>query len=132
MPHSRYMQFITQFRPQFDRISRRAKVLCAAGAVGGAIAAVPFGLPATAWAAPAHDWDGVAQCESGRNWHINTGNGFYGGLQFTLSTWRAYGGSGNPAVATADEQKRIAENVLNGQGAGAWPVCGQHLRWAMR
>lgn len=70
------------------------------------------------------NWDAVAQCESGGNWHINTGNGYYGGLQFTLSTWHANGGSGNPATASREEQIRVAENVLASQGIGAWPVCG--------
>lgn len=70
------------------------------------------------------NWDAVAQCESGGNWSINTGNGYYGGLQFTLSTWRANGGSGNPANASRSEQIRVADNVLASQGIGAWPVCG--------
>jgi LysM repeat protein len=70
------------------------------------------------------NWDAIAQCESGGNWQINTGNGYYGGLQFTLSTWHANGGSGNPANASREEQIRVAENVLASQGIGAWPVCG--------
>ncbi len=78
---------------------------------------------APAEAAPTSTWDRVAQCESGGNWHINTGNGYYGGLQFTMSTWRGYGGSGNPAAASKQTQIRIAERVLDGQGWGAWPVC---------
>ena len=78
--------------------------------------------------ASAHDWTGVAQCESGGDWHIDTGNGFYGGLQFHLDTWRDYGGVGNPAHASRAEQVRVAERVLAGQGIGAWPVCGKHLR----
>jgi LysM repeat protein len=70
------------------------------------------------------NWDAIAQCESGGNWAINTGNGYYGGLQFSASTWRAYGGSGMPNNASRSEQIRIAEKVLAGQGIGAWPVCG--------
>ena len=98
-------------------------------AVTGAIVAVPFGLSAgTAEAAPAHNWDGVAQCESGGNWGINTGNGYYGGLQFSQSTWAANGGAGSANNASKEEQVRVAENVLATQGAGAWPVCGQYLR----
>ncbi|MBF6327063.1 transglycosylase family protein [Nocardia transvalensis] len=108
------------------KISSRALGLAA---VTGALVAVPFATANTASAAPAHDWDGVAQCESGGNWHINTGNGYYGGLQFTQSTWAANGGSGNPANASKEEQIRVAENVLATQGVGAWPVCGQYLRW---
>ncbi|MGV9662703.1 transglycosylase family protein [Nocardia niigatensis] len=97
-------------------------------AVTGALVAVPFGFTATASAAPTHDWDGVAQCESGGNWGINTGNGYYGGLQFSQSTWAANGGVGNASNASKAEQIRVAENVLATQGAGAWPVCGQYLR----
>lgn len=71
------------------------------------------------------NWDAIAQCESGGNWGISTGNGFAGGLQFTPSTWRANGGSGSPAGASREEQIRVAENVLHSQGIGAWPVCGR-------
>lgn len=71
------------------------------------------------------DWDAVAACESGGNWAIATGNGYFGGLQFTLSTWRANGGSGMPQNASRAEQIRVAENVLRTQGIGAWPVCGK-------
>jgi len=71
-------------------------------------------------------WDRVAACESGGNWHINTGNGFYGGLQFTASTWLAYGGGAyapRADLATRDQQIAIAQKVLAGQGWNAWPVC---------
>jgi resuscitation-promoting factor RpfE len=71
------------------------------------------------------NWDAIAQCESGGNWGISTGNGFSGGLQFTSSTWRANGGSGSPSGASREEQIRVAENVLHTQGIGAWPVCGR-------
>ncbi|AYF72538.1 resuscitation-promoting factor [Nocardia yunnanensis] len=110
---------------QNRKINTRALGLAA---VTGALVAVPFGFTATASAAPAHDWDGVAQCESGGNWGINTGNGYYGGLQFTPSTWAANGGTGSPSNASKAEQIRVAENVLATQGAGAWPVCGRYLR----
>ncbi|WP_280274271.1 transglycosylase family protein [Nocardia wallacei] len=89
--------------------------------------AVPVALTTPAAAAGGHDWDAVAQCEASGNWGANTGNGFYGGLQFTQSTWNAYGGSGNAADASREEQIAVAENVLAGQGAGAWPVCGAYL-----
>lgn len=91
--------------------------------VASAVFASAFAGAANA-SADSVNWDAVAQCESGGNWAINTGNGFYGGLQFTLSTWRAYGGSGMPNNASRSEQIRIAEKVLAGQGIGAWPVCG--------
>ena len=72
-------------------------------------------------------WDKLAQCESGGNWSINTGNGFYGGLQFTLSTWRAYGGTGMPHEASREEQIAVAERVQDAQGWGAWPACTSKL-----
>lgn len=96
-------------------------------AVAGAIVAVPFGLTATASADGGHDWDAVAACEASGNWGADTGNGFYGGLQFTQSTWNAYGGGGSAANASREEQIRVAENVLASQGPGAWPVCGANL-----
>jgi uncharacterized protein YabE (DUF348 family) len=72
-------------------------------------------------------WDKLAQCESGGNWSINTGNGYYGGLQFSLSTWRAYGGSGMPHEASREEQIRIAKKVQASDGWGAWPACTAKL-----
>ncbi|WP_454195678.1 transglycosylase family protein [Nocardia sp. Marseille-Q1738] len=98
-------------------------------AITGALVAVPFTFStASASAAPTHDWDGVAQCESGGNWGINTGNGYYGGLQFSQSTWAANGGQGYAHNASKEEQIRVAENVLATQGPGAWPTCGKFLR----
>ncbi|MGO1954931.1 transglycosylase family protein [Microbacterium sp. JB110] len=91
-----------------------------------AMAATAF-VPTAANAADGATWDALAQCESGGNWSINTGNGYYGGLQFSMSTWQAYGGSGNPADASRSEQIRIAENVLAGQGWGAWPSCSAQI-----
>ena len=70
------------------------------------------------------NWDAIAQCESGGNWSTNTGNGFYGGLQFKPSTWASHGGVGSPATASREEQIRVAERVLATQGLGAWPTCG--------
>lgn len=70
------------------------------------------------------NWDAIAQCESGGNWAINTGNGFYGGLQFSPATWTANGGVGSPAHATREQQIQVAERVLAKQGLGAWPSCG--------
>jgi hypothetical protein len=71
-------------------------------------------------------WQGVADCESGGNWRINTGNGHYGGLQFNLSTWGNYGGSGMPNEAPAWRQSEVAERVRASSGLGAWPHCGSH------
>lgn len=76
------------------------------------------------------NWDAVAACESGGNWAINTGNGFYGGLQFTESTWDAYGGSAyapRADLASREQQIAVAERVYASQGSGAWPVCGANL-----
>ncbi|MFJ6133068.1 transglycosylase family protein [Janibacter terrae] len=73
-------------------------------------------------------WDAVAECESGGDWDIDTGNGFYGGLQFSPDTWLAYGGDRYAPTAdqaTTAQQVEIAQEVLEGQGPGAWPVCSQ-------
>ncbi|MEG8184621.1 transglycosylase family protein [Nocardia terpenica] len=76
-----------------------------------------------------HNWDAVAQCESGGDWAKDTGNGHSGGLQFSQSTWEANGGAGRPAEASKEEQIRVAENVLAAEGPGAWPVCSTYLYW---
>ena len=89
----------------------------------GALAATPLAL--TAGTASATDWDAVAQCESSGNWHTQTGNGFGGGLQFTDSTWHAFGGTGSPEDASREQQIQVAEKVKAGQGMGAWPVCSK-------
>ncbi|MGY1454145.1 transglycosylase family protein [Streptomyces sp. SS8] len=94
--------------------------------VGGAGMALPLVTAGGASAASVDTWDKVAQCESTGNWSINTGNGFYGGLQFTQSTWAAFGGTEyapRADLATKDQQIAVAEKVLAGQGPGAWPVC---------
>lgn len=72
-------------------------------------------------------WDRLAQCESGGNWAINTGNGYYGGLQFSLSSWQAVGGSGLPSDASREEQIMRAEQLRAMQGWGAWPACSAKL-----
>jgi hypothetical protein len=70
-------------------------------------------------------WDRIAACESGGDWHANTGNGYYGGLQFNLGTWQSYGGSGRPDQNSREQQIAIAEKVRDAEGGyGAWPVCG--------
>jgi Spy/CpxP family protein refolding chaperone len=102
-----------------------AAVIGAASAVAAAQMAV-----ATPFARADPNWDAMAQCESGGNWNENTGNGFYGGLQFTPATWAANGGVGSPAAASREEQIRVARNVLHTQGIGAWPVCGGPTGWA--
>ena len=70
-------------------------------------------------------WDKIAECESGGNWAANTGNGYYGGLQFSLGTWQSYGGSGRPDQQSREAQIAVAERVRDAEGGyGAWPHCG--------
>ncbi|MFD9307239.1 transglycosylase family protein [Streptomyces sp. NPDC060048] len=95
---------------------------------GGAGIALPLIGAGAAHAAPVDTWNKVASCESTGNWHINTGNGYYGGLQFSQSTWRAFGGAAYAAradLATKEQQIAVAEKVLKGQGPQAWPACGK-------
>ncbi|MFE4049159.1 transglycosylase family protein [Streptomyces sp. YIM B13518] len=111
---------------------KATRAIAVAGVASAAVAA-PLMAAGSASAATASEWDTVAQCESGGNWSINTGNGYYGGLQFSASTWAAYGGT--QYASTADraskaQQIEIAEKVLAGQGKGAWPVCGTGLSGA--
>ncbi|MFJ5531524.1 transglycosylase family protein [Streptomyces sp. NPDC093261] len=111
------------------RPSKAVRAITLAGVAGAAVAA-PLMAAGNASAATATQWDAVAQCESGGNWSINTGNGFYGGLQFTNSTWAGYGGTAyapRADLASKAQQIAVAEKVLAGQGKGAWPVCGTGL-----
>lgn len=110
-----------------DTRSRTLRRRAAQVALAGAVAAAPMGF-AAAVAPAAHaatNWDAIAACESSGNWNTNTGNGYGGGLQFTDSTWKAYGGSGQPENASRSEQIQVAEKVKAGQGMGAWPVCSK-------
>ena len=97
----------------------------AALAIGGAVAAT-MSMPA-ANAVDGATWDALAQCESGGNWSINTGNGFYGGLQFTQQSWNGVGMSGSPATASRAQQIEAGERLLAIQGWGAWPACSAKL-----
>ncbi|MFD9223595.1 transglycosylase family protein [Streptomyces sp. NPDC060064] len=109
-------------RYQPSRINRASLTVTA----GGAGMALPLIGAGTTHAASVDVWEKVASCESTNNWKINTGNGYYGGLQFTQSTWEAYGGrefAPRADLAGKDQQIAIAERVLKGQGPGAWPVC---------
>ncbi|WP_061555703.1 resuscitation-promoting factor RpfC [Mycobacterium simiae] len=94
-------------------------------AIAGGIVAATLG-PATAEAGaePTPNWDAIAQCESGGNWHANTGNGAYGGLQFKPATWAEYGGVGNPAAASREQQIAVANRLFADQGVEPWPKCG--------
>ena len=114
------------------RPSKATRAAAIAGVTGVAIAA-PLMAAGNASAATASEWDAVAQCESGGNWSINTGNGYYGGLQFSASTWAAYGGTAYASTAnqaSKAQQIEIAEKVLASQGKGAWPTCGVGLSGA--
>jgi resuscitation-promoting factor RpfA len=98
-------------------------------AVAGAVVASPIAIAAPANAA---DWDALAKCESSGDWSISTGNGFYGGLQFTSSTWAAFGGTqyaANANQATREQQITVAEKVLAAQGPNAWPGCTAKVNW---
>jgi LysM repeat protein len=108
-----------------------------APAAAGSSSATPAASSAPADPAPAPapaassaggvNWSAIAACESGGNWSADTGNGFYGGLQFTEGTWLGYGGgqyASSANLASAADQIAVAERVLAGQGIGAWPVCG--------
>ena len=97
----------------------------AALAIGG-VAAATMSMPA-ANAVDGATWDALAQCESGGNWSINTGNGFYGGLQFTQQSWNGVGMSGSPANATRAQQIEAGERLRAIQGWGAWPACSAKL-----
>ena len=99
----------------------------AAAAPSAQAPAMPPATAPSAAQAPVSTWDKVAQCESGGNWATSTGNGFHGGLQFTASTWRSFGGSGMPHQASRTEQIAVAERVLDAQGWKAWPACSRKL-----
>jgi len=103
------------------------KRLVATGVIAGSGIVLPLIGASAASAASVSTWDAVAQCESSGNWSIDTGNGYYGGLQFSASTWDAYGGQQYAPTAneaTQGQQIAVAEKVLASQGPGAWPVCG--------
>jgi resuscitation-promoting factor RpfA len=104
----------------------RARMLVRAAVAAAVALSAPVVLAGTAEAAPGGGhWDRIAQCESGGNWATNTGNGYYGGLQFNPATWRANGGAGMPHQASRSTQIAVAERVLAKQGWKAWPACSR-------
>jgi murein DD-endopeptidase MepM/ murein hydrolase activator NlpD len=118
---------MSKYKGRHRRATRAEKAVAGVTVMGVGLA-LPLTLTGTAEAADVSVWDKVAKCESTNNWSINTGNGYYGGLQFTQSTWEAYGGlkyAARADLATKSEQIAVAEKVLADprQGAGAWPVC---------
>ena len=99
-------------------------------ALVGAVVGAPLALAPAALAAPDSTWDRLAQCESGGRWDVNTGNGYYGGVQFSPSTWRAFGGgefAPDAHQASRAEQIVVAERTLAEQGWGAWPACSARI-----
>jgi LysM repeat protein len=109
---------------------RRSSKATRVATLAGVAIAAPLMAAGNASAATTSEWDAVAQCESGGNWSIDTGNGYYGGLQFSASTWAAYGGTTYAATAdqaSKSQQITIGEKVLAAQGKGAWPTCGTGL-----
>jgi hypothetical protein len=107
----------------------RTLVSAAALAAATAIPATPLVAPA-ADAASTRTWNRLAQCESSGRWHINTGNGYYGGLQISRSTWRGYGGrhfAALPSRASKAQQIRVGERIKRAQGWGAWPTCSRRI-----
>ena len=107
-----------------------AKSVAKVAFTGAVIGTGGLALAGQAGAATDGEWDKVAACESGGNWAINTGNGYYGGLQFLESSWIAYGGqkyAARPDLATKAEQIAVATVLYNERGSAPWPVCGRFL-----
>ena len=120
---------LSSWHPRKAWLDRAA--LAATPAPARAVSSAPAAASTGTWSAPAPsggvNWSAIAACESGGNWSISTGNGFYGGLQFTEGTWLANGGgqyAPSANLATPAEQIAVAERALASQGIGAWPVCG--------
>jgi len=108
----------------------RLRTLISSALVTVAAATPIVVVNAPADAASVSTWSRLARCESGGRWHVNTGNGYYGGLQISSGTWRAYGGkrfARLPHRATKLEQIRIGERIKHGQGWGAWPTCSRRI-----
>lgn len=111
-------------------VQSAAKAVSTIALSGAAALAMGVLSSPSANAAPDSDWDRLAQCEAGGNWNINTGNGYYGGLQFNQGTWEAHGGTQyapRADLATREQQIAVAERVLATQGWGAWPGCSSSL-----
>ncbi|MEP9364169.1 transglycosylase family protein [Nocardioides sp. CN2-186] len=106
----------------------RMRTLLSTAALAATTITPVVAMSAPADATPTRTWDRIARCESGGNWHINTGNGYFGGLQISSGTWHGYGGgkfARIPSRASKAQQIRVAERIQNGQGWGAWPTCSQ-------
>ena len=119
-----------QAEPQRGSVSMTAELVPVA-APRPVVAAAPVAAPVPR-TAPSGDsvWDALAQCESGGNWSINTGNGYYGGLQFSYGTWHDYGGgefAEYPHQATREQQIVVAERLRAERGYAPWPACRTKL-----
>lgn len=113
-----------------SKLGDTARRTVARTALAGAVVGSPLVFAAPAHAASDATWDRLAQCESSGRWNINTGNGYYGGLQFSPRTWLAFGGgqfAPLASLATREQQIVIAERVLAAQGWRAWPACSRKL-----
>jgi resuscitation-promoting factor RpfA len=118
-----------RYRGRHRAPAQTTQIVARSTAAGTAFALPIVGFTTVANAATEDQWDRVAHCESGGNWHINTGNGYYGGLQFSSSTWSGYGGgryASRADLASKGEQIAVANRVLSAQGWGAWPVCSRY------
>jgi hypothetical protein len=118
-----------RYRGRHRAPTNTSKII-ARSTAGATAVALPLVGVTTAHAATETQWDHVAQCESGGNWHINTGNGYYGGLQISASTWRAYGGrhfASLPHRASKHQQIKVAKRIKRHQGWGAWPACSARI-----
>ena len=108
----------------------RMRTLMSAAVLATSVLAPVVALDAPAQAASGRTWNRLAQCESGGRWHINTHNGYYGGLQISLPTWRGHGGrhfAKLPSRASRTEQIKVAERIKRSQGWGAWPTCSARI-----
>ncbi len=120
---------MARYRGKHRRPSHVARTL-AGVTMAGAIVGAPLALATPAYAASNDTWDALAECESGGDWDINTGNGYYGGLQFSQSTWEGFGGTEyapRADLASRAQQIAIAERVLAAQGWNAWPTCSDQI-----
>ncbi|GEC27964.1 MULTISPECIES: LysM peptidoglycan-binding domain-containing protein [Pseudonocardia] len=119
---------MARYRGKHRKPSTTGRTIARTAVAGAVLGAPMMAIVPAANAASDATWDKLAQCESGGNWSINTGNGYYGGLQFSPSTWKAFGGGEYAASAhqaTRAEQIAVAEKVLAGQGWNAWPSCSK-------
>jgi phage tail protein X len=118
---------MARYRGRHRAPSTTGRTLARTAIAGAVISAPAIAAPAASADTGGTVWDKLAQCESTGNWNINTGNGFSGGLQFTPSTWRSFGGAGLAHRATREQQITVAQRVLAEQGWGAWPACSRKL-----